>query len=99
MSFNSPSTSCPLEDRRMRTTSLRALMRTIAIAGLAEREQLPTGAAIERAAAATASRHSRRAALKGLAAGAAAAALPRWAGAQSNTRVAIVGAGLAGLAC
>ena len=83
----------------MRTTSFRALMRTLAIARLAEREQLPTGEAIGRVARHLALRPSRRAALKGLAAGAAVAALPRWAGAQSNAQVAIVGAGLAGLAC
>ena len=83
----------------MRTPAFRALMRTLAMTRLAERDALPTPDAIERLARDATARPDRRTVLKGLAAGATVAALPRWADAQSNAQVAIVGAGLAGLSC
>jgi monoamine oxidase len=85
----------------MRTASFRALMRSLAVARLADARGTSSGDAIERWRTLPGARLRRRTFLKGLgAAAAAAAASPiRGIDAQSNVRVAIVGAGLAGLAC
>src|SRR5688500_17962543 len=84
----------------MRTASFRALMRTFAIARAAESDGLSTSAALERLAESRASRVDRRTFLTGFGAAAVGSTLPRPAFAvTASPRIAIVGAGLAGLAC
>src|SRR5690242_15534604 len=85
----------------MRTAPFRALMRTLAVARLADARRTSSTDAIEQWGTTPGARVRRRTFLKGLgAAAAAAAAAPiRGLDAQSNVRVAVVGAGLAGLAC
>jgi monoamine oxidase len=84
----------------MRTAPFRALRRALAIARLAESQNLTTSAAIGRFTELRKSRIDRRTFLSGLGAAAIAATAPVPAfAALSNIRVGIVGAGLAGLSC
>jgi len=83
----------------MRTPQFRAFVKSLAIARMADSRQLATSDAIEQQQTAAAARVSRRTFLAGLGATVAAASVPRAAFARSNVKVAIVGAGLAGLSC
>ncbi len=84
----------------MRTSAFRNFQRSFAIARLAESGRLSTADAIARWDTAAAARVGRRTFLAGLGAAAVgAASSQRASAAPSNVRVAIVGAGLAGLSC
>ena len=84
----------------MRTAQFRALRQRLAVACLAESRRMSTSRAIEQWHQRRTEGVDRRTFLSGLGAAAVAAALPaERAAAQSNVRIAVIGAGLAGLAC
>jgi monoamine oxidase len=75
-------------------------MKAVSIALSAERHRMSTAEAVARGVDERRRGLDRRSFLKGLGAGTfVAAAAPRFAFARSNTRIAVVGAGLAGLSC